>query len=64
MSTAQDTIDARRAKQIEEEFEAERPAREIGPLLSKVLALGLVPLLSQLLPQLFRAEASALVRIH
>ena len=42
MSTAQDTIDAKRAKQIEEEFEAERPAREIGPLLSKVLALGLI----------------------
>jgi len=42
MSTAQDTIDARRAKQIEEEFEAERPAREIGPLLSKVLALALI----------------------
>jgi TRAP transporter 4TM/12TM fusion protein len=42
MSTAQDTIDAKRAKQIEEEFEAERPARVIRPLLSKVLALGLI----------------------
>jgi TRAP transporter 4TM/12TM fusion protein len=35
-------IDEKRAKQIEEEFEAERPARQLSPGLSRVLALGLV----------------------
>ncbi|MBM3480288.1 MAG: TRAP transporter permease [Alphaproteobacteria bacterium] len=42
MTAAEQPIDERRARQIEEEFEAERPARQLAPALSKVLALGLV----------------------
>ena len=42
MTAAEQPIDEKRAKQIEEEFEAERPARQLSPGLSRVLALGLV----------------------
>ena len=42
MTATDKPIDEKRAKQIEEEFEAERPARQLSPALSRVLALGLV----------------------
>jgi TRAP transporter 4TM/12TM fusion protein len=42
MTATDQPIDEKRAKQIEEEFEAERPARQLSPGLSRVLALGLV----------------------
>jgi TRAP transporter 4TM/12TM fusion protein len=42
MTATDQPIDEKRAKQIEEEFEAERPARQLSPALSRVLALGLV----------------------
>ena len=42
MTATDKPIDEKRAKQIEEEFEAERPARQLSPGLSRVLALGLV----------------------
>jgi TRAP-type uncharacterized transport system fused permease subunit len=42
MTAADQPIDAARAKQIEQEFEAERPMRELSPLLSRGLALCLV----------------------
>lgn len=41
-AAAADRIDEKRAREIEEAFEAERRTRPIGPLLSKVLGLGLI----------------------
>jgi TRAP transporter 4TM/12TM fusion protein len=37
-----DVIDARRARQIEEEFESERAVRAIAPLLERLLYVGLI----------------------
>jgi len=42
MTATDQPIDEKRARQIEEEFEAERPARQLAPALSRILALGLV----------------------